>query len=247
MDFGGIRALNHLDLEVYAGEIVALIGPNGAGKTTVFNCVTGIYVPTEGDVMLTQPGNDKRISLKGLKPNTVTEQGLARTFQNIRLFGNLTVWQNLWVAWRDAEEEKVGTFTNWFGQSGSRRRKIQEVLEFSDLAHRSEELASNLSFGEQRRLELARAFATKPKMILLDEPAAGMNSKEVKDLCERILTLKKMGTTVLLVEHVMELVMNVTDRITVLNFGKPIAEGLPQEIHGNPVVQEAYFGSSDKN
>lgn len=239
--FGGVKAVDGLSFEINEGEVFGLIGPNGSGKSTTVNLICGIFPQTFGTIEL------DGIELGNKQPHQRIDVGVARTFQNIRLFRNLTVWQNLWVAWRDAEEEKVGTFTNWFGQSGSRRRKIQEVLEFSDLAHRSEELASNLSFGEQRRLELARAFATKPKMILLDEPAAGMNSKEVKDLCERILTLKKMGTTVLLVEHVMELVMNVTDRITVLNFGKPIAEGLPQEIHENPVVQEAYFGSSDKN
>lgn len=237
--FGGVRAVDGLDFDVKQGEVFGLIGPNGSGKSTTVNLICGIYPQTHGTIEL--DGSD----LRRMRAHQRIDAGIARTFQNIRLFGDLTVWQNLWVAWRDGDDEGGSWFMNWFGTSRERRKQIQGLLEFSDLGERSNDLARNLSFGEQRRLEFARAVAAKPKMILLDEPAAGMNSEEVHDLRKRILTLKEAGTTVLLVEHVMELVMNVTDRITVLNFGKPIAHGTPSEIQNNPVVQEAYFGSHD--
>jgi len=237
--FGGVKAVDGLEFEVKKGEVFGLIGPNGSGKSTTVNLICGVFPQTKGSITL------DGVNLTKLRPDQRVSAGVARTFQNIRLFGDLTVWQNLWVSWRDDEDTKGSVFSNWFSLSGNRRQKIQEVLDFSSLGHRADDLARNLSFGEQRRLELARAYATKPKMILLDEPAAGMNSEEVQDLRKRILTLKEMGTTVLLVEHVMELVMNVTDRITVLNFGKEIAHGTPTEIQQNQKVQEAYFGSPE--
>ena len=237
--FGGVRAVDGLDFEVKQGEVFGLIGPNGSGKSTTVNLICGLYPQTHGTIEL--DGSD----LRRMRAHRRIDAGIARTFQNIRLFGGLTVWQNLWVAWRDGDDAGGSWFMSWFGTSRERRKQIQGLLEFSDLGERSNDLARNLSFGEQRRLEFARAVAAKPKMILLDEPAAGMNSEEVHDLRKRILALKEAGTTVLLVEHVMELVMNVTDRITVLNFGKPIAHGTPSEIQNDPVVQEAYFGSRD--
>ncbi len=234
-----VVAVDNLNLNVREGEVYGLIGPNGSGKSTTVNLICGIFAPTAGSIKL------DGIDLRSLRPDQRVDAGVARTFQNIRLFGDLTVWQNLWVAWRDDESEQGGRFSSWFGTSGSRRKRIQSILEFSNLGQRANDLAANLSFGEQRRLELARAYAAKPKLILLDEPAAGMNAEELQDLRDRILFLKENGVTVLLVEHVMELVMSVTDRITVLNFGREIAHGLPEEIQQNQVVQEAYFGSSE--
>ncbi|MDP6967717.1 MAG: ABC transporter ATP-binding protein [Gammaproteobacteria bacterium] len=237
--FGGVRAVDGLDFKIQQGEVFGLIGPNGSGKSTTVNLVCGVFAPTDGEILL------DGVDLGAVAPHRRVDTGVARTFQNIRLFGELTVWQNLWVAWRDNPGHEQGWVSNWFGRSPARRQEIQQLLEFSGLGDKADHLAGNLAFGEQRRLELARAMAAKPKLILLDEPAAGMNSAEVKDLCKRVLAMKEMGITVLLVEHVMELVMNVTDRITVLNFGKPIAQGTPVEIQNNQIVQEAYFGSSD--
>ena len=237
--FGGVKAVNGLDFEVKKGEVFGLIGPNGSGKSTTVNLICGVFSPTHGSIVL------DGVDFSNMRPDQRVAAGVARTFQNIRLFGDLTVWQNLWVAWRDEHGSGGGVFSNWFGTSGNRRKKIQDILEFSNLGYRANDLAANLSFGEQRRLELARAYAARPKLILLDEPAAGMNSAEVQDLRKRIQLLKESGITVLLVEHVMELVMAVTDRILVLNFGKEIAHGLPQEIQSNQMVQEAYFGAPE--
>lgn len=239
--FGGVRAVDGVQIEVNKGEVLGLIGPNGSGKSTIVNLICGVFPQTAGSIEL------DNIDLGIKPPHQRIDAGVSRTFQNIRLFDDLTVWQNLWVAWRDAPETEVSWLSNWFGSSGDRRVEIEKLLDFSGLGDRSNYKAKNLSFGEQRRLELARAMASKPKLIVLDEPAAGMNSEEVKDLKIRILTMKDFGMTVLLVEHVMELVMNVTDRIVVLNFGKKIAEGTPAEIQNNPLVQEAYFGFATKS
>ena len=236
--FGGVRAVDGLDMQINKGEIFGLIGPNGSGKSTTVNLICGVFPQSAGTIEL------DNVDLGRLAPHQRIESGVSRTFQNIRLFGNLTVWQNLWVAWRDAPGHETSWLINWFGSPVDRRLEILKLLEFSGLGDCADKPASSLSFGEQRRLELARAMASKPKLILLDEPAAGMNSEEVADLRKRILTMKKLGMTVLLVEHVMDLVMSVTDRITVLNFGKPIAEGTPLEIQNNEMVQEAYFGSA---
>jgi ABC-type branched-subunit amino acid transport system ATPase component len=238
--FGGVKALNGLDLEVGEGDIFGIIGPNGSGKSTLINVICGIFRPTKGDVIFHGQ------TLSGKPTHQRLKTGIARTFQNIRLFPNLTVWQNLWVARNSVEDIKTeSSFYRWFGKSIIVKKEIEEMLEFSNLENRADELASSLAFGEQRRLELARAVATKPRILLLDEPAAGMNKDEIRDLDSRIRSLQLQGITIILIEHVMELVMGVTDRIAVLNFGSKIAEGNPQEIQKNEAVQEAYLGYSE--
>ena len=235
--FGGVRAVDGLDLRVDAGQIFGLIGPNGSGKSTTVNLISGLFSLTSGSIYF-----EKR-NLQGLPTHLRLQAGIARTFQNIRLFGQLTVWQNLWVAQNSpADRARHGFFSRWLGGRAGAREAILPLLEFSGLAQKRDELAANLSFGEQRRLELARAMAAKPKLLLLDEPAAGMNSEEIAQLRERIVSLRGQGMTILLVEHVMELVMGVTDRIAVLNFGQKIAEGTPAEIQAHPAVRKAYLG-----
>ncbi len=237
--FGGVRAVDELSLAVREGEVFGLIGPNGSGKSTTVNLICGVFPVTSGSI--TFAGED----ITRLAAHRVLGAGIARTFQNIRLFGDLSVWQNLWVAQNSLDAKRSeGLISRWLGGARRGRAATEALLEFSGLGHRSGELARNLAFGEQRRLELARALAARPKMLLLDEPAAGMNAEEVGQLAERIKELKAGGITILLVEHVMELVMGVTDRIAVLNFGKKIAEGTPGEIQDNPAVREAYLGAA---
>ena len=238
--FGGVKAVDNLDLQVERGEIVGLIGPNGSGKSTLVNLVCGVLKPTSGEVIF------EGHSMAGQVPSARLRHGIARTFQNIRLFGGLTVWQNLWVA-RNSNEDirSQSILRRWLGSGTPLKKEIETMLEFSDLADKTDVLASNLAFGEQRRLELARAVAAKPRLLLLDEPAAGMNRAEVAELEQRIRSLREQGITILLVEHVMQLVMGVTDRIAVLNFGSKIAEGSPNDIQENTAVQEAYLGRSD--
>ncbi len=239
--FGGVKAVDNLDLQVERGEIVGLIGPNGSGKSTLVNLVCGVLKPTSGEVIF------KGRSMAGQLPSARLKHGIARTFQNIRLFGGLTVWQNLWVARNSTEDiQSQSILRRWLGSSTTLKREIETMLEFSDLADKADVLASNLAFGEQRRLELARAVAAKPQLLLLDEPAAGMNQAEVAELEQRIRSLREQGITILLVEHVMQLVMGVTDRIAVLNFGSKIAEGTPNDVQENAAVQEAYLGHSDQ-
>ncbi len=246
MDFGGIRALNALDLDVYGGEIVALIGPNGAGKTTFFNCVTGIYMPTAGEVLLTSPKTGKSESLKGLKPNQVTEKGLARTFQNIRLFPKMTVLENVMIGRHCRTKAFIlGAIL----RNRATREEEQSILETSyailqkvGLEQYANEFAENLPYGGQRRLEIARALATEPLLLLLDEPAAGMNPQETIELDELIKEISADGQAILLIEHDMKLVMSLSDRIFVMDYGKKIAQGTPAEIRENPAVIKAYLG-----
>jgi ABC-type branched-subunit amino acid transport system ATPase component len=235
--FGGVKAVEDFDLTVREGEIFGLIGPNGSGKSTTVNLICGVFAASAGTVLFR--GQD----ITGAKPHQCIALGLARTFQNIRLFGHLTVWQNLWVAQTKFADGR-GFLARWVGGRRGARVAVEELLEFSGLAEQRDRLAGNLSFGEQRRLELARALAARPSLLLLDEPAAGMNREEIHRLDERLRALQRQGKTILLVEHVMELVMGVTGRIAVLNFGRKIAEGTPAEIRGNPLVREAYLGSA---
>jgi branched-chain amino acid transport system ATP-binding protein len=235
--FGGVRAVDGLDLVVEQGQIFGLIGPNGSGKSTTVNVITGLFPPTAGTIRFR--GRD----IGALPTHLRLRAGIARTFQNIRLFGQLSVWQNLWVAQNSAADQaRQGFFARWLGGQSGMREEIARLLEFSGLAHKENELAANLAFGEQRRLELARALAARPQLLLLDEPAAGMNSEEIGQLRSRILKLRGSGVTILLVEHVMQLVMGVTDRIAVLNFGQKIAEGTPGEIQADAAVRKAYLG-----
>ena len=237
--FGGVRAVEGLDLSVAKGQIVGLIGPNGSGKSTTVNLISGLFSVTSGEIRF------ENQDLRAIPTHQRLQLGIARTFQNIRLFGQLTVWQNLWVAQNSpADRVAGGFFARWLGGRAGTREEIARLLEFSMLAHKHDELAANLSFGEQRRLELARALAAKPRLLLLDEPAAGMNSEEIGQLRERLLQLRSRGMTILLVEHVMELVMGVTDRIAVLNFGRKIAEDSPARIQHDPAVKTAYLGGA---
>ena len=238
--FGGVKAVDDLDLNIEAGQIFGLIGPNGSGKSTTINLICRLIDATAGSIAI--DGQD----ISGAAPHEVVAAGIGRTFQNIRLFQSLTVWQNLWVAQKETQDSRQeGFFRRWLSGPGNAREKISSHLNSANLFGKRDVLAGNLSFGEQRRLDLARAMATTPKMLLLDEPAAGMNQEEIKQLEERLRTLREGGITILLVEHVMELVMGVTDRIAVLNFGQKIAEGSPSEIQNNQSVQDAYLGKSD--
>lgn len=246
MDFGGLRALDKIDIDIMQDEIVALIGPNGAGKTTFFNCITGIYNPTEGE-MLIAPKGKKQKKINGLKPNKVTEQGLARTFQNIRLFPNMSVLENVMIG-RHCRAHAGITGAIFRNLATVKEEKdivaySYLILEKLDLAEYVNELAMNLPYGAQRRLEIARAMATEPFLLLLDEPAAGMNLQETRELVELIIKIRNEDNiSILLIEHDMKLVMSLSDRIFVMDYGKKIAQGTPMEIKNNPAVIKAYLG-----
>ncbi|VBB07511.1 abc transporter [Lucifera butyrica] len=239
--FGGLRAVSNFNMDIAPGELIGLIGPNGAGKTTVFNLLTGVYVPTEGSIVF----DDK--SVAGLKPYQITQRGIARTFQNIRLFSDLTVLDNVKIAYHFHVKYgilesvlRIGRYME--GEAEVERRAIR-FLEIFNLADKKDEIAKNLPYGEQRRLEIARALAAQPKLLLLDEPAAGMNPQETQQLMEMIRWIRKeFDLTILLIEHDMSLVMGVCERIYVLDYGSVIAQGTPLEIKNNPRVIEAYLG-----
>jgi ABC-type branched-subunit amino acid transport system ATPase component len=243
--FGGVTALDSVSFDIKEGEILGLIGPNGAGKTTCFNVMTGVYQATSGEIRFDGQSLAKR------KRFRITKLGIARTFQNIRLFRSMTALENVLVG-ADAHSQ-VGMFHALFRTPRHRRTEAAaiedayQLLDFVGVGGRADELAENLSYGDQRRLEIARALATKPKLLCLDEPAAGFNPAEKQRLMDLIRKVRDDGYTVLLIEHDMRLVMGVTDRVVVLEFGRKIAEGTPSEIRDNPAVIAAYLGVDEED
>lgn len=242
MQFGGLKAIDDLSLEVNKNEIVAIIGPNGAGKTTTFNCITGIYTPTNGNIEFLGQSILKKDS------SYITKKGIARTFQNIRLFKELTVFENVLIALHLRYEDNVFTSALRlnFKKEAAMKKEAKILLESQDLYKYKDEIASSLPYGLQRRLEIARALATKPTLLLLDEPAAGMNPQETYELTEYIKKIKsEFNLSILLIEHHMDLVMDISERIYVIDFGKLIASGSPNEVQNNPEVIKAYLGVED--
>ena len=239
--FGGLKAVQDFNIQIYQGELVGLIGPNGAGKTTVFNMLTGVYVPTEGTVLL------NGVPLNGKKPHQFVAAGVARTFQNIRLFKQMTVIENVKTAFtKDIHYNMLdATFRTpkfWKAEK-EMTEKAMDLLAICHLEDKADVIAANLPYGQQRKLEIARALATNMKVLLLDEPAAGMNPTETAELLECINTIRdRFGVAILLIEHDMALVMNVCERIQVIDYGQTIASGLPEEIANNPKAIAAYLG-----
>lgn len=267
MQFGGVVAVNNLSMDINEGEIVALIGPNGAGKTTAFNCITGVYEPTNGRVdfmgktiVENYPTGKMKSSYAGENnglytkkivrtPDKITALGIARTFQNIRLFKSQTVFNNVLIAMHMRRTSNVfsATFRLNLKEEKAMREETMELLKIVGLDDVANELATSLPYGQQRRLEIVRALATHPKLLLLDEPAAGMNPQETEELGEFIKEIKeKFNLTIFMIEHHMNLVMGISDRIYVIDFGKQIAQGTPKEVRDNPAVIAAYLGVDEE-
>ncbi len=239
--FGGLTAVSSFNLTIQPHELLGLIGPNGAGKTTIFNMLTGVYKPTEGEIFV---GGK---STRDFKPYEITALGLARTFQNIRLFKDLTVLANVKIGghihFHYSGAAAVLHSNSYFEKEQQSDEEAMELLQIFELESRAGDYAKNLPYGDQRRLEIARALAARPKLLLLDEPAAGLNDRETLELMEKIHEIRdRFDLAILLIEHNMELVMGICERIVVLNFGKTIAQGTPEEVRSNPVVIEAYLG-----
>jgi len=241
--FGGLKALSDININIQKGEIVGVIGPNGAGKTTLFNIITGIYKPTGGQIFLDGE------NVTGRKPHTIARKGFARTFQNIRLYKKMSVLDNVIVGMHS--HTKSGLFDAVFHTSRNKKEekacyeRAEELLKLMDLWEERFSYAASLPYGSQRRLEIARALATRPKLLLLDEPAAGMNEQETEELLRMVKKLKENGETILLIEHDMKFVMNICERLYVLNYGEVLESGTPAEVRNNPKVIEAYLGQED--
>ncbi|MER2260910.1 MAG: ABC transporter ATP-binding protein [Psychrobacillus sp.] len=242
-NFGGISALTDVSFQINEGEIFGLIGPNGAGKTTMFNIITNMFAPTSGEILFSGE------NISGMKPYKITDKGICRTFQNIRLFSQMSVLENVLVGAHC--RNKSGVLKSVFRTKSQKQEEKSnyevalELLELVGLSRFEDTIAENLAYGQQRRLEIARALASNPKLLLLDEPAAGMNETETENLFDLIKKVQKRGVTVLLIEHDMPFVMKLCDRIAVLNFGRKLAEGTPTEIQNNQDVIEAYLGSEE--
>lgn len=242
ISFGGLKAVDNVSFELREGELLGLIGPNGAGKTTLFNMLSGVYTPTSGDILL----DGDRIN--GISPDKLSKLGIARTFQNIRLFDNLTVLDNVKLAMNQYMDYGVLTgmlrLPKYWKEENEATEKAKEILSLFDLEKYFRAFAGNLPYGAQRKLEIARAMATKPKVLLLDEPAAGMNESETRDLMDSIKTIRdNTGVSILLIEHDMNLVLGISERLVVLNYGEILASGNPREVIENEEVVRAYLGS----